>query len=200
MSSHRLLTPTQAADLLGVSPVTLRIWARKGELPAHATPGGHRRFDYADLLWFARRRGMTLSPPPTQSLRILVVEDDPQFASFITETLQSLDPPPVVETACEGFEAGRSLQRFQPHLILLDLMLPGLDGFAICQRLRHDPETRHMRVIAMTGYDTPENVSRILEAGAETCLSKPFRTSVLLEAIADAKDRADPRATRTAAA
>ncbi|WP_200374672.1 response regulator [Thiocystis violacea] len=189
----------EAASLLGVSPATLRVWARKGELPSHATPGGHRRFAHADLALFARQRGMTRLSAAPEPLRILLVEDDPQFALFIQEALGTLDPAPEVETAREGFEAGRRLQRFQPNLILLDLMLPGLDGFAICQGLRRDPETRRLRVIAMTGYDTPENVTRILDAGAEACLSKPFRTSELLGAILGARNRSEQPAPSLAA-
>ncbi|NEV63395.1 response regulator [Thiorhodococcus minor] len=194
MVTKDLLTPSQAARLLGVSPVTVRIWARKGKLHAHTTPGGHRRFDALQLRDFARRNGMGLGGALRDRMRILVVEDDPQFAAFVNEALSTLEPTPEIDNAYEGFEAGRRLQRFQPDLVLLDLMLPGVDGFAICRRLRNDPETRHIRVIAMTGYNSPENRDLILEAGAETCLAKPFRTAELLAAVkpAMAADRAEP--------
>lgn len=183
MSKDALLTPSQAAQLLGVSPVTVRLWARQGKLLAHTTPGGHRRFDPIELEDFARRHGMKQLEGTREAMRILVVEDDHQFSELLGEALKTLEPAPEIEHAYDGFEAGRRLQRFRPELVLLDLMLPGVDGFAICSRLRQDPETRHIRVIAMTGYDTPENRTRILEAGAETCLAKPFRVSELLTAI-----------------
>ena len=183
MARNDLLTPSQTAALLGVSPVTVRLWARTGKLASHTTPGGHRRFDALELATFARRYGLRLHSDPSGGMRVLIVEDDPQFASFLNQALTLLTPTPEIEHAYEGFEAGRRLQRFQPDLVLLDLMLPGIDGFAICQRLRQDPETEHIRIIAMTGYDTPENHARILAAGAETCLAKPFRVSELLEAV-----------------
>ncbi|WP_200344476.1 response regulator [Halochromatium glycolicum] len=199
MTKNDLLTPSQAAQRLGVSPVTLRLWARQGKLLAHTTPGGHRRFDSIELEDFAERHGMKQSDVSCKTMRILVVEDDPQFASFLNEALETLEPAPEIEHAYEGFEAGRRLQRFRPHLVLLDLMLPGVDGFAICKRLRQDPETRHIRIIAMTGYDSPENRTRILEAGAETCLAKPFRVSELLTAI-QASAREEQTMPRTARA
>ncbi len=183
MAHKKLYSPAEAAKFLGVSPITIRNWARKGDLVSHNTAGGHRRFLYDDIKRFAHRHDMSLFLDSTEVLRILVVEDDRQFSTFIKEALQSLEPQPETEFAYEGFEAGRLLQRFQPNIVLLDLMLPGIDGFSICRRLRKDPETRTIRIIAMTGYDSPENVSRILDAGAEICLSKPFSMAELTNAI-----------------
>ncbi len=180
---ENLLSSSETARLLGVTPVTIRNWANAGELVSHHTAGGHRRFLYQDIKNYASRKGMTLFQTPSDQLKILVVEDDPQFSDFIVEALQTVQPPPEVQSACDGFEAGRLLQGFQPQLVLLDLMLPGIDGFKICQGLREDPETNAIRIIAMTGYDSPENVRRILAAGAEACLAKPFSVDALLGAI-----------------
>ena len=195
MSVDKLLSPAEAAARLGVAPVTLRKWAQKGALPAHTTVGRHRRFAEADLARFAQEHGMTLLTPACDERRILIVEDDRQLSMFISEALATLDPAPEVDVAYDGFEAGRKLQRWQPHLVLLDLMLPGIDGFAICRALKDDPSTRAIRIVAMTGYDSADNVRRILAAGAEICLSKPFSTRELLAAL-----EGDPatRATRLA--
>jgi excisionase family DNA binding protein len=179
----KLYSPSEVAGLLGVSPITIRSWASKGDLVARSTAGGHRRFLYQDILDFANRKGMALSAGEDEKLRILVIEDDLQFAAFVKDALLSLEPPPELEFAHEGFEAGRQLQRIQPQVILLDLMLPGIDGFGICRQLRKDPETRFIRVVAMTGYDSPKTLSRILNAGADICLAKPFKVSELLNAV-----------------
>jgi excisionase family DNA binding protein len=181
----------EVAELLRVSPVTVRNWARKGELPSHSTLGGHRRFLYDEVVSFARRKKVSLFERAADRLRILIVEDDRQFADFVNESLQSLQTQPDVKVAYEGFEAGRLVQGFRPHLVLLDLMLPGIDGFSICRRLRNDPETRFIRIIAMTGHDSPENVDRILRAGAESCLAKPFKRDELLAALGTGRTLAD---------
>ena len=60
---------------------------------------------------------------------------------------------------------------------------PGMDGFSVCQQLKQDDITKHIRVIAMTGYYTPDNETKILEAGAEACLAKPFDKNVLLSVM-----------------
>lgn len=184
MQNQKLLTPADAAALLGVSPVTVSKWARKGLLQAHVTPGGHRRFTYAEIRRFARERGMTLFLREHTPRRILVVEDDRQFVEFLREALTDEDLDIDLVTAHDGFEAGRLLQKFRPQIVLLDIMLPGVDGFEVCRRLRSDPETRQIRVIAMTGYHTAENFERILQAGAEACLAKPFTRAKLLQALA----------------
>jgi excisionase family DNA binding protein len=177
------LKPNDVARLLMVSPVTVRQWAQKGSLSAQTTPGGHRRFLRHDVERFARERGITLQPPAGDSLRILIVDDDKQLAGYLVELFANQEEPISTQTAHDGFEAGAKVQTFRPHIMLLDLMMPGLDGFGVCHQMQQDPNTKAVRIIAMTGYYTAGNVQRILSAGAEACLPKPIPTDELLEAI-----------------
>lgn len=171
------LTPSEVAKLLMVSPITVRSWAQKGLLPSETTLGGHRRFLRESIEQFARQYK---TPPQRNDLRILVVDDDKQVAGFLVEWLTGLDKPFIVDTAADGFGVGSKVHTFEPDIILLDLMMPKLDGFAVCRQIKADPETRDIRVIAMTGYPSPENRQRILEAGAEICIPKPVDTKFLL--------------------
>lgn len=175
------MTPNEVAELLMVSPVTVRQWAQKGWLKAVTTAGGHRRFLHDDVKSFARERGMQfMSDGPT---RVLVVDDNRSFARYLADVLATLPDPVVVATAHDGFDAGRKIHLFKPDIVLLDLKMPGLDGFGVCQQIKEDTETQAIKVIAMTGYFTAENETRIMEAGAEACLSKPFDKKVLFEAM-----------------
>lgn len=184
MARQTLLTPAKVATLLGVSPITVRKWAQKGLIPAHVTAGGHRRFYYAEVEQFARSQGMTLHLKDNEAMRILVVEDDRQFAMFVSEVISDMSPELEVINAYDGFDAGRQIQKLHPEIVVMDLMLPGMDGFSVCERLKEDPETRAMRVIAMTGHYSSENVERILSLGAEACLKKPFRSEELISVLA----------------
>jgi excisionase family DNA binding protein len=175
--SKSYLTPSEAAKLLMVSPITVRAWAQKGLLPSETTPGGHRRFLRENVEQFAKQ---CKTAPQRNDLRVLVVDDDKQVAGFLVEWLTGLDEPFVVDAAADGFEAGSKVHIFEPDIILLDLMMPGLDGFAVCRQIKADPDTRDIRVIAMTGHPSPENQRRILEAGAEICIAKPLDTKFLL--------------------
>lgn len=177
------LTPLEVAEKLMVSPVTVRQWAAKGQLKAHTTLGGHRRFMRDEVDRFAREHGLASQDNDDQKIRILIVDDDEHLARYLVELFTGLNEDVVVETAGDGFEAGRKTLRFRPHVMLLDLMMPGMDGFELCRVLKEDPETRTIRVIAMTGYPTQENVDLVLAAGAEECLAKPIETETLLAAV-----------------
>ncbi len=177
-TNNAYLNPAETARLLLVSPVTLRAWAQKGLLPSETTPGGHRRFLRRDVEKFLRSRGMGQHQEDTP-LRVLIVEDDSMVREYLTELLEGLSRPLVVETARDGFEAGGKLLSFTPHVVLLDLMMPGMDGFEVCQRIKSQPTTAAIRIIAVTGYPSEENIQKILAAGAEACLSKPIDEALL---------------------
>ncbi len=175
------MTPNEVAELLMVSPVTVRQWAQKKWIPAFTTAGGHRRFLRTEVEKFARERGMDLaSDGPT---RVLVVDDNRSFAGYLADLLANQPDPIDTETAHDGFDAGRKVLQFRPDVVLLDLKMPGMDGFSVCQQLKEDDATKHIRVIAMTGYFTPDNEAKIIKAGAEVCLAKPFDKNLLLTAM-----------------
>lgn len=181
--SKPYLTPNEVAELLLVSPVTVRQWAQKGQLRAQTTPGGHRRFTHEEVERFAREYGIELQSHGDTRLRILVVDDDPQFAGYLVELLADLPGEVVIETAHDGFEAGRKIATFHAHIVLLDLMMPGMNGFEVCRMLKADPATRDTRIIALTGHPSQENSDSILAAGAEACLGKPLDPAALFAAI-----------------
>lgn len=178
---YEYLTPRQVADCLKISPVTVRHWALDGKLKFVTTPGGHRRFAYTFIEQFAQERGIRLSWDNAGTLRVLIVDDNRDLVGYLVELLGNAELNIMVEIAHDGFSAGEQIHLFKPDILLLDLMMPGVDGFETCRRLKQNIATRHIRVIAMTGYPIAENVERILQAGAEQCLAKPIRASTLLQ-------------------
>lgn len=132
---------------------------------------------------FARENDLTLQNRDTDLLRVLIVDDDQDVARALYAFLEDLSDPLTVELAFDGFEAGAKVQSFQPHLVLLDLVMPGLDGFAVCARLKSDPATSAIRVIAMTGHHNADVERRIREAGAEACLVKPLDLALLVRTV-----------------
>ncbi|MCU7797442.1 MAG: response regulator [Candidatus Thiodiazotropha sp. (ex Semelilucina semeliformis)] len=177
------LSPGNTSKILGVTPATLRGWTNRGILRAETTEGGHRRYPVSEVLRLAKRKGISLDLPEDFSLRILIVDDDEQFSLFIKEYLDDLPEVSSVEMANSGYMAGNLIPRFKPDVVLLDLKMPGLDGFEVCRIIKADQETRFIRVIAMSGFCTNENRLEITQAGAETCLSKPFPAEALKQAL-----------------
>jgi len=176
------LTPAEVAKRFLVSPITVRQWADKGWLTAIVTPGGHRRFALDEVERFARERARN-THGKTETPRLLVVDDDIQFAGFLAELLESHFSELDIRVVHDGFNAGRQVQRFVPHLILLDLMMPGIDGFQVCSGLKNDPLTQEIEIIAMTGFFVPENVNRILACGAKACFNKPLDLPTFLASV-----------------
>jgi excisionase family DNA binding protein len=175
------LTPNEVAELLMVNPVTVRQWAARGLLPSLTTPGGHRRFLLSDVEEFARSRGSApVARRSGRPDRVLIVDDDTQLALYVAELIKARDPRIAIEVASDGFEAGTKVESFRPHALLLDLMMPGMDGFEVCRHLRSRPTLNHVRIVAMTGFPSQENVERIMAAGADACLPKPLDPERLL--------------------
>lgn len=159
----------------------MRQWAARGLLRSRTTPGGHRRFLLSDVEEFARSRGSM--PVPLRSGRpdrVLIVDDDIQLGAYLAEIIKSRDAAIAIEIARDGFEAGAKVESFRPHALLLDLMMPGMDGFEVCRWLRSRPTLNHVRIVAMTGFPSEENVERIMIAGADACLQKPLDPERLL--------------------
>ncbi|MBK9714691.1 MAG: response regulator [Kouleothrix sp.] len=108
---------------------------------------------------------------------ILVVDDEPSIVDVLTRFL-TREGYGVV-TASNGREALERVQLEQPDLILLDVTMPEIDGFTVCQRLKEDERTALIPITMLTGLDDREHRTRGIEAGADDFLTKPFEQSIL---------------------
>lgn len=175
------LTPQEVAEMLMVSPVTVRQWAQKGGLKAYTTPGGHRRFHRKDVIAFAANRGIKANS--LKKRKVLIVDDDALLAGFLHEVFQRDENEYDVTVVHDGFSAGSFIQSFLPDVILLDIMMPGVNGIQVCTFLKQNPETKHIHVIAITGFDDEELKQKMLDAGAAMCLQKPIKVHDVLSAV-----------------
>ena len=182
MAKKAVFTTFETAKLCHVSPLSIINWVNAGRLPAFRTPGGHRRIRREDLVLFMRDNGM---PVPDELRdgsgrpRVLVVDDEASIREVLSEHLTARSKAYEVMTAADGFEAGRLVATFRPDVVLLDLRMPGMDGFQVCRTIKADPDSSRTVVIAMTGYYTPETEAKILECGALRCVAKPVEPSTL---------------------
>jgi len=186
MRERAVFTTFEAAKLCHVSPLSIINWVNAGRIPAFRTPGGHRRIRREDLARFMRENGIPLPEELRDGSgrsRVLVVDDEAAIRDIFAESLAQRSKPYEVMTAADGFEAGRLVATFRPDVVLLDLRMPGLDGFQVCRTIKGDSETASTVVIAMTGYHTHETESRIVECGAVRCLSKPIEPSAVAAVI-----------------
>ena len=174
----------QAAKRCAISRWTLMKCVNSGELKASRTPGGHYRIFKDDLEDFIIKKKMyPLVRNRSSNKRILIVDDDLQVQKLLALMLSPKKYE--TETASNGFEAGTKVIKFKPDLILLDLFMPEMSGFEVCRQIKKDPETSHIKILAITGYDNKENRERIMEAGADDYMAKPVMRDVLLRHVED---------------
>jgi excisionase family DNA binding protein len=186
MSRPKYYTTFQAAKQLGVSLATVVNWINAGLLTAHRTVGGHRRIAAEDLAVFARSYNMPIDEeleeahggPP----RVLVVDDDEDLLATV-KTMLEQGRGYQVETARSGFAAGLAVARFRPDAILLDIRMPGMDGFEVVRELRVQRPGRTVPVIACTGYADPAMEEQI-RVEFDGLLEKPIDLDALLDAVA----------------
>ena len=153
MSSKPVLTTFEAARLCHVSPLSIINWVNAGRLPAFRTPGGHRRIRREDLITFMRDNGLPLPEELSQGAgrrKVLIVDDEPAILKLLAEQLKRQTKDPFeVATASDGFEAGRLVASLRPDVVILDLRMPGVDGFQVCKTIRKAEGTLQLDCLFM---------------------------------------------------
>jgi excisionase family DNA binding protein len=173
-------TTDDVAKFCKVSRSSVVRWIHEGKLPAAVTAGGHHRILRADLVKFLETLRM---PLPQDELPIdavaLIVEDEEPMRRLLRHFLEKHFPQFQVEESADGFDAGIKIQKFRPILVLLDLRLPGQDGFAICKQIRDLPDFSQTIIIVITGNEDELVRESMLFFGANDYVLKPFEPEVL---------------------
>src|SRR3989338_8433146 len=196
MDNEELLKISAVAEQAQVAGSTIRHYTDMGLIRvAGYTYGGQRLYSKAETLerlakiQAFSRRGLTLPEikiameGKSKSKKILIVDDEQEVSDLLVELLKSRFPDWQVRVAGDGFTAGRIIGEFYPDLIILDIMLPGVDGFHVCKQIREDPLLAGIAVLAITGYDSPEMKEKIMSCGADDYLAKPMENRVFIERV-----------------
>ncbi len=183
------LTTGEAARLCGVQLNTIKNWIRSGEVPAVRTPGGHWRIPRAGFLAFMRRMGMPV--PQEDGLQaarrpcILIIDDDPAAHELMAGMLALEFPGHEIRSSLDGYTGLIDIGRYQPDLILLDIMMPEINGLEIIHRLKQaDSPMPDARIIAVTAASDRKLVlNRIRNARPEALLFKPLDAGAFTETV-----------------
>ncbi|AEE16079.1 response regulator [Treponema brennaborense] len=187
----------EVANICGVANQTAINWIRSGYLKAYSTPGGQYRVYADNLLAFMAERDMRIPEElaavckkyAAQQQNILIVEDDEGLnsvlASYLTKQLSSVE----ILQAFDGFEAGALLANKRPKVIILDLNLPGVDGFELCRKINSSDEFGHPSVIVITALQDTDIEQRVAELQVASFLRKPLALPELAQIARECLDR-----------
>ena len=118
------------------------------------------------------------------STKILIIEDEPEIQAILAISLQRVGGFETI-VASDGVEGIECAMRDAPDVILLDVLMPRLDGYATCRRLKADRNLSHIPVVFLTAKSDPHDVDRAIRAGAAGCVAKPFDPLRLAEQISE---------------
>lgn len=179
----KFYTTHEIGKFCNVYPTTVINWVKEGILPAYTTPGGHRRIKREDALSLMKKNNMPIPDElnKADNSRVLVIDDDPKILRMI-QTILSQEGLEVA-AASSGFEAGLLISSWLPDIILLDFLMPEMDGFEVCRRLRSDERTKDTPVIAVTAIRENEEIVKMYSCGITDYIPKPFKSEELAEKI-----------------
>ena len=116
--------------------------------------------------------------------KILIVDDDAEIVELMVDVL-ARDGRFDIKTASSGYEAGIFTEHFRPDLILLDYMLPDVNGNVVCRTIRNNPEFEDIKIIIVSGVVKRDEIDELLKCGAEDFVKKPFNIVQLTDKIND---------------
>jgi len=165
-----IYTTHEVSRLLHVNPRSVINWIEQNLLPAYRTPGGHRRIRREDLLAFLRKHQI---PTPASLMdgkfTVLIVDDEEDIVNII-KTYFRRQGSYEVSSASDGITALIEVGRVKPDLLILDIMIPGIDGVEVCRGIKAGSANK-TAIIAISGVADSEQ--KILEAGADAFMPKP---------------------------
>ena len=138
-----------------------------------------------DLLAFLKKHNMPIPDylQDSSAPRIVVVDDDPQICSTLKRIIKKFIDRAETYTADNGFDAGQIIADVHPALVILDLKLPGIDGFKICRSIRANEKLKDTRILAISGHIEDEYRAKALEAGADEFMAKPFEMNDMKDSL-----------------
>lgn len=183
----------EAADVLGVSRTTVQQMVELGQLRAWKTAGGHRRIDPASVHALIHSGQPNSAPPPIihgdVRYRVLVAEDDPQARRLYELQADEWQLPVELRTVSNGVDALVHIARWMPNLLILDLAMPGLDGYEVARRLKQNPDFADLDILIGTAADIGEEERlRRLPRGV-ALMRKPIQFDRLREYVTTALAR-----------
>ncbi len=181
MSAKTVFTTGEAAKICKVSQQTIIRCFDNGSLKGFRVPGSRfRRIPREQLYAFMKENGIPTEALESGKRKILIVDDDEDLVDLMQDAF-ARDGRFDIKTANNGFGAGMLVKEFRPDLVVLDVMLPDINGKEVCQRVRNDPTMKSVKIICISGMVEQNKIADLRAAGADDFMNKPFAVDALVE-------------------
>ena len=176
-----VFTTGEAAKICKVSQQTIIRCFDNGQLKGFRVPGSRFRRIPRELLYkFMKDNGIPTDALESGKRKVLLVDDDVELVELMTKVLEE-DGRFEVRVATTGFDAGMMVKEYRPDLIVLDVMLPDINGKEVCHRVRADPTLEDVRIICISGMIEEDKIQELRLSGADDFLHKPFDIEELID-------------------
>lgn len=191
-NSKTVFTTGEAAKICKVSQQTIIRCFDNGSLKGFRVPGSRfRRIPRDQLFSFMKDNGIPTDALENGKKKLLIVDDDQDLVELMSEAFER-DGRFEIRTANNGFDAGMQVKEFRPDIVVLDVMLPDINGKEVCQRVRSDSTLDSVKIICISGMIEQDRVGDLRAAGADDFLQKPFTVDRLIDRVCDLLDIEKP--------
>jgi excisionase family DNA binding protein len=174
MTTKTVFTTGEAAKICKVSQQTIIRCFDNGSLKGFRVPGSRfRRIPRDQLYAFMKDNGIPTDALESGKRKLLIVDDDEELVELMSEVFES-DGRFDIKTANNGFDAGMLVREFRPDLVVLDVMLPDINGKEVCQRVRSDSSLESVKILCISGMVEQNKIQELRAAGANEFMNKPF--------------------------
>ena len=174
-----VFTTGEAAKICKVSQQTIIRCFDSGQLKGFRVPGSRfRRIPRDQLYAFMRENGIPTDALDSGKRKILIVDDDEDLVDLLVDHFER-DGRFDVRSVNNGFGAGMMIKEFGPDLVVLDVMLPDINGMEVCQLVRRDKSMDEVRIICISGMVEQDRIQQLRDAGANDFMKKPFDIDAL---------------------
>lgn len=183
-----VFTTGEAAKICKVSQQTIIRCFDSGQLKGFRVPGSRfRRIPRELLFTFMKENGIPTDALESGKRKVLIVDDDEELVELLVDVFDR-DGRFDNKTANNGFDAGMLVKEFRPDLVVLDVMLPDINGKEVCQRVRSDSSLDNVQIICISGMVEADKVADLKLSGANDFIQKPFTVEKLIERACELLD------------
>jgi len=183
-----VFTTGEAAKICKVRQQTIIRCFDSGQLKGFRVPGSRfRRIPREHLYAFMKDNGIPTDALESGKRKALIVDDDEDLVQLLVDVFER-DGRFDLKTANNGFDAGMLVREFRPDVVVLDVMLPDINGREVCVKIRSDPKLQDVKIICISGMVEQDKVADLMASGANDFMQKPFEVDQLLDRVCQLLD------------